>query len=403
MLSTNDLVNFVETYALPLQFAILALFLRGERLGSRRASDLAIGALAAGLVLLRPNLIGVPLAVGLVVLFEHRERAMWSELVRRLSRFVLGALAVLAPVALYFVAVGAFDDFVDQAFFYNVQYSSGSGLGSKALAAGTGWVLLADAGASPILVGGAAWLVAAWELRRPVRLPARARPLLRVAVVGLPIEVILSSVSGETYYHYYLAWLPLLAVLVGYAAAMLWAALGRRGDDARVSPVWTGAFVLALAVTVIGLVANTARDLRDDPQRSETLSYIRQETSSSQGILMWGAEVSLNWASGRAAPVRYVYQYPLTTPGYATSAMSAEFIADLEREPPILVIDAVVEREQPRSVRPIPSLAPGDDEDSHPLEGVDPIVAFLREHYEPVEVVGPREWVVYRLRGNVAP
>jgi hypothetical protein len=355
ILATEDFTNYLELYALPLQFGVLALFWHGERRGGHAASDLAIGALAGGLLLLRPNLIGVPLAVGIVVLVAHRERGRLGELVPRLGRFALGALAVLAPVAGYFLAVGAFGDLLDQAFTYNVSYAGGD-LASKAVAAGVGWIVLASSGASVLVVGAAAWLMLADEARRGRLVDDPARPLLAVAAVGLPLEVLLASVSGQTYAHYYLAWLAVLAVLMAWAVGRLWRALTRHGGELAATRRWAAALAVAVAVAVVGQVVLEVRDLRGETQLSGTLAYLRSETEETDAVLIWGAEAGLSWASDRESPVRLIYQYPLVTPGYSTPSLSAEFVAELERRPPALVIDAS-EASAPSPVDPIPPIA----------------------------------------------
>jgi hypothetical protein len=43
-------------------------------------------------------------------------------------------------------------------------------------------------------------------------------------------------------------------------------------------------------------------------------------THEKDHILVWGAETSIHFVSGRPSPTRFVYQYPLYTPGYHTAA-----------------------------------------------------------------------------------
>ncbi len=224
------------------------------------------------------------------------------------------------------------------------------------------------------------------------------RPLLAVAAVGLPIEVLFASVSGENYYHYYYAWLPPLAVLVGYAAWRLWAMLPTPESRALLRP-WGVALALAFGVTTLGLVADQVRELRDQRLRADTAAYLQRETSPTDAVLMWGAEVGVNWAADRESPVRYAYQYALVTPGYADAEMAAEFIDDLERRPPVVVIDASPASD-PSPVDPIPTIALRPGEAATTDRPVDEVRSFLRDRYEAVAEIGKLRWVVYRQRDH---
>ncbi len=75
--------------------------------------------------------------------------------------------------------------------------------------------------------------------------------------------------------------------------------------------------------------------------RRDLIQYISANTTPEDKVLVWGAETSVNFFTGRASPTRFVYQYPLHQPGYTSEALILEFLRDLESNPPRLIIDPI--------------------------------------------------------------
>ncbi len=53
---------------------------------------------------------------------------------------------------------------------------------------------------------------------------------------------------------------------------------------------------------------------------------------------MFGAESAINFMTQRKSPTRYVYQYPLYMQGYDDPIKDQEFLSDLAKNPPKLII-----------------------------------------------------------------
>ena len=114
--------NYTEQYALLFQFLTLYLFTRVEK-GNRGGGYyklflVSIGALAAATFLLRPNLVGMWLAIGIYWIFVRRDDAP-----RRLMWSGVGAAAALLPVIWIFAIFGGLYHFWDAVFIYNFTYS----------------------------------------------------------------------------------------------------------------------------------------------------------------------------------------------------------------------------------------------------------------------------------------
>ena len=198
-----------------------------------------------------------------------------------------------------------------------------------------------------------------------------------LALIWLPVEIVLVSLSGRQYGHYYLSMLPVSAVLAAFLADVCVGHVRGRvnGEDgARVNgagvagragrwslPLTAGALA---AVAVIAYVANFVfqdvgffrdrmidrfsrvkilRDIDDEFLQgpySAVVDRIRTHTSPRDRILVWGAESQIYLFSERRAPTRFFYQYPLVTPGYDVHGeLFDEFVSDVARHEPALIID----------------------------------------------------------------
>jgi hypothetical protein len=161
--------------------------------------------------------------------------------------------------------------------------------------------------------------------------------LLWLAVLGVPLELGLAALSGRQYFHYYLAWLPVLTLLAGFFPR-LWGQVTRKPATDR-RGLW---LVLVILTIVPGflLARRWGESLQPSERENALLSYIQQNSAAGDTVLLWGAEAAYNFAAGRRAPGRFVYQYPLLMEGFATPGLRDEFVHVLHEQPPALIVDA---------------------------------------------------------------
>ena len=328
--------NYTEQYALMLQFMALALFARvegqDEELGRSTKFLLILGALGGAAFMLRPNLIGIWVAIGLVWTVQR------DDMLRKVGWATAGGLAVLVVVIAWFALAGglsALSALWDAVIFYNVNYSNDP-LASRAGAVRATfewffpltWVLLL------------AWSIGLWQTFIWERGEPR-RPLVRLAVVLLPVEVVFANLSGHAYGHYYLALLPVVCLLSAFAAGSLL-------DTFRVRHPWipialfvlTG-FTCVMRSNLIPADVEKYWNLQAYAERGDALvDHIREHTEDGEAILIWGAESQYYVRSDRPAPTRFFFGYPLVKPGYGSPELIAEFTADVVANPPVLIIDS---------------------------------------------------------------
>ncbi len=306
--------NYTEEFALPLQFLSLLVFWK-YRASSQLFPRFIIGVLTAGLTLLRPNLIGVPVTIAAIMLATTFPRRDWAYLAREALAMALGCLSILGVVAVYFALRHSLGDLWDAAFVYNFAYSSASmACRAYTISEQINRLLLSALPA----IGLVAWFSLA--LNRPRRTPAQA-PLIGFCLVNLPLEVGLAFFSGRPYFHYLVPLLPVLAVL---AAFFFTSFLKLRSPNARVmKSIWRIAFIVILLWLVFmpaGYWINSLAhpDIVYDgtkAQKQATIAYIEATTTEHDTVLLWGAEVGINFLTQRDSPSRYPYQYPLFTTG----------------------------------------------------------------------------------------
>ena len=185
--------NLTEHYALLFQFVALFLFLKLTRGNGKGVSlALAIGTLGAGAFLLRGNLIGVWLAIGLYWLIRRDVALRW------IVWSTVGGVAVLAAVSVAFAILGAWSALWDAVIVYNFAYVDAS-LGDRV-------EVLGQMRRRLVIISlplAAAWVAGLWFWLSGRSRSRAFEHLLPLAVVLGPIEVALIALSGFPWGHYY--------------------------------------------------------------------------------------------------------------------------------------------------------------------------------------------------------
>ncbi len=369
--------SFVELYALPLQFGALLLLREPRSLSTGRA--VAIGALGATALLLKPTLVGIWIAIALVTLIQRRRGALAS-----LAAVALGAIGPIAIVAAWAAARGVLGEMVDQALLYNRAYAAFAPASDRVEAILAGLRLTLPSGLAVVAVG--AWLYAVFTRRF-------APTLLTVALVAFPIELALST-WGRGYHYYFIAWLPSMAVLAAFAVSET-----QRIAPARIARPALTLAVLAMSVLPALLVTRLALTTDDGRFRSAA-AYVAANTRPDDTVLIWGSHAEVLFLADRRSPTRYVYQYAaLSTRGYATPSRIAEFLADLERARPALILDASIES----FVTPPLDLAGlrgwvSPEPQYAPLPELERVVEFITSNYDRAGAEPATGWPLWRLR-----
>ena len=380
--------NFTENYALLFQFLALFLFLKLTGGSGREARlSLAIGALGAGAFLLRGNLIGVWLAIGLYWIIRRDIALRW------IAWSVLGGIAVLLAVSIVFAIFGAWSALWDAVILYNFEYVDAS-LVDRVDA----FMDMREELRIISLPLAAAWIAGLWYWLSG---RTRSRPfehLAPLAVILGPIEVALIALSGFQWTHYYLAILPVSTVLIAFLVRFL--------IEQRLvtSTVLSAALLLGMLYYSVpyqhlsSLIEKYSHigEIAKSLERHTTANRIREETGPDDSILIWGGDAKLYVLSQRDSPTRFFYQYPLVKPGYANQTNRNEFISDIVDSRPTIIVDTENWRLSPLDPVARKAWRPTDRRYLHDPGTFKRFFDFVDTEYEILDEVSGN--TLYRLR-----
>jgi hypothetical protein len=385
VLSVIENGNVTEEYALVFQALCIWLFIGAWKNDFPRSTSFWIG-LSGGLAFnSKQTTLGL-WVVYTLVLIVIRLRQRKAPVTDLLSLFVGWLIPMLLFVA-YLASQNALRDFWEQAFLYNFVYiGKHEGIRRLIPVFTKGFLLLSNGWVLYLAI--AAWVAGlgyVWFARKDGF--ATARCALLIALIALPIEVLLITVSGRSIIHYYLTPMPVIAILVGTATYTIPALLEKIPEF--VSPVvqrWSPVAVLLLVlIGQVGQMRNYPQLIRDMGQNdyATVVDYISHNTKQDDTVLLLGAESVVNFLARRESPTRYVYQYPLALTG--RRPMFEEYFNQVLANEPVLLIDT---RGQKRLTE---KLYPSMQKRSEIVrEGVQ----YWGAHYEKVAQFG--EWIVYR-------
>ena len=386
LLTVLEQGNVTEEYALVFQALCFWLFIRAQKNNFPIRASFWIG-LCAGLAFnFKQTTIGVWIAYALIV-FAVRVSQRKSPLLDFVS-LLAGWLIPSMIFVLYFASQNALMDYWEQAFLYNFTYiGKHEGIRRLIPVFFKGFLLLSQGAVLYLAAFG--WLAGlgyVWVNRK-----AALHPLILIALVSLPIEVILITISGRSIIHYYLTLLPVLAILTGvliYATPRLLEKIPNPSFQ-KVNR-WIPAVLLVMVIFFqfgqIKYYPEYVRVLAIN-EYAPVIDYVSENTEEGDKVLIIGAESVVNFLTRREAPTRYVYQYPLALLG--RRPMFEEYFNQILENKPALIIDT---RGRTRLDEKL--YVPLQKRSEIVREGVQ----YLGENYRQVAQFG--EWFVYRLIGR---
>lgn len=336
--------NFTEDYSTLFNFAALYLFWLHIEKGRNKFYLFIIGMTLSLSFLLRANNIGIQLTIGLVLLlsaiFDRASEYRLTDLIW----IGLGSLAVFALVALYFQSLGTLNEMIVAGYTYNFFYSSGGiSLGELSRSFLRGASLL-----GPIFVLALfGFVVLVEKLQDSVRPSQRpVRYLYFLILIGWPIEMVLSGLSGRNYPHYFICWLPYVGILGGLLAHTLIPTLNERLNK---RPVLILLSVIAM-ISALNLLTldqyKTAftRLLTDRSAGVEFVhpvaKYIRENTKPEERVLVWGFQPFINLMAHRESSTG-VLSYPVLIKSPYSDELNNRFYQELVENKPVLIVDMV--------------------------------------------------------------
>ena len=323
---------------------------------------------------------------------------------------IIGAAIAGAPLLLWLAHGGALRAFWDQAIAYNLTYTRADFTQRLVSAIAGVWLATLTA---PLLLPAAGLAACARRLEKS-RAHERSRALMLFALIWAAIELLLASLSGRPYDHYFIMLVPPMALLTAVLVAEILshshtpANLRRRVRSPATIAVL---FALVMLQPLFGNIVLRARTTgivpsRETSQVVQAADYVRAHSSPTDRLLVWGLSGGLYFLAQRPAASKYLFAFPLLTRTYGDS-VAHDFIAELQHAPPAIIVDAAV------SDQSAPPLSRWDASWHFPQLGwyapyrtmtpsLEPFYEFVAQNYTPVAVVGPEHWTVYRANARLA-
>lgn len=397
--------NYTEEYSLELNFIALLLFwLILTKRNHKKFLSFLLGMNFALSFFLRPNNVGlfisIFIVVGLFVIFSKSELPKVS--INVLFAF-LGGFLIFSTILLYFYIKGSLYSFKDAFITYNLLYSSSSNIDKiNSGLYGIAYLTIPPAISIFAITG---WFVGCLDWVKSIiqKQFSKQAVLLLVALIDFPLEIIFSSISGRNYGHYYILWLPSMAILFGFAIEKLRKILLSQDVHIfrqRINTSRVLFFALILPIAFLPLLNFTKNilNVRKDRGEFEPISSQISLLSEDHGfLLMWGSEVMFNNTLAEDSPSKFIYQYPLLTPGYCSRSNAEEFFRAIKQKKPLIVDTSTTNIL-------IPSLninkqSPGANTNYciTILESAG-LFDFIKQNYQEIGIIRPHGWKVLKYK-----
>ncbi|MCQ3936788.1 MAG: hypothetical protein DPW18_07040 [Chloroflexi bacterium] len=393
--------NFTEEYPLVFHFLALTLLLNLIQTPKHRLFNLTLGLLFSISLLFRPNNAVVE-AVTILIFgaFLFLWKRDFQSFFTAIFWVTFGMLIPLAVTSAYFAYHGLFRPMLEASIIYNLTYSETELSAASPLKVGFEFLNLAA------WVGLAGYLLILAKIREVIKSPYL--PLYIVLLVGTPAAVLLSDPARRSYSHYFMNWLPYIALLAGCFLHSVLQVTKYKSLGVRYSSLLTVAslFFAILFFTLSGrasayfkafdrLFTSSERELR-----SPISIYVENHTRPNETVLFWATHPGENLMSHRDAPHSTLF-YPNLVDSEISDRLNDDFFEDIQRNRPVLIVDM--------GRLTIPSLDPAKREEqkamgvypANPPGNLDEVLAYIEANYYLEAVIKGK--LVYRRHGTSAP
>ena len=394
--------NITEEFPLPLHFLALIIFLRLAESPDNYMDGLIIGLAFSISFLFRANNAMVETAIVLTLWLIWIIQRNFRVLLRQLVWMGIGALIPILITSIYFWSLGIFKAMFDASITYNFTYSGTKLSSTPAIAAGIqnlgfdAWVGLIGYGMVLIL------LIAQWTTK------SKPPAILLFLLIGCPFAVVVTDPAQRNYGHYFVNWLPFIALLTGLVFYNIhnWI---QKYKDLKFTESYYLAFGLIVALAIFafsGLATqywNSFTNLlsRSEVERDSVISvYVENNTKPSDSVLFWGGFPGENLMAHRASPIVYL-TYPQLFDTNFPGQLSDQTLLDLTKNCPVLIVDMDYAKDLSLDPKKRAVQLEAHEEWPYMPAKIDQVLSFIDNNYH-LETTF-RNATVYRLNGTTAP
>lgn len=332
--------DFCEEFAMPFIAWALCIFL--DYFLNGRVTPLRLNLLGVGfgcVLMLRPNMVAVWIVFCISVLIKCLKEKQYAALGHYVLWFLTGATIVVGACCIWLLANGAFSDFIADYIKFNIAYSGAEGGNSRFRVISTVLTFLKD----PLLLISLCCISCFCRAEREKRYSNIS------CLAAIILSLLLLSMAGEAYEHYFLMMFPLLP----YPLALAFGTILNGNNRQAVLP---GLLLLCYMcvtmaapawISALQRVAEYTRaettDVYLDPETEQLVDTVNACSAPDDKIMMWGNYKGC-WVAqycGRESASRFIYQ-PWTDLLGTTDVGRTEFLQDIaEKQPKLILVQYV--------------------------------------------------------------
>jgi hypothetical protein len=405
--------NLTETYALlPITLILGACW--GYLSTDKRFFLFGVGLFTAGSFLFKPTYISVGVAVSLILIYLRIRQRKLLRLTGELGLISISFIIPLLFVAAYWAAHNDLYDLLFAVFIHNKLYVQ-EGFSLRAFIA-TLRIFIVEQPLSALfgltLVSLIVYVVENWKKFRridsiymEIRDQEYARLwIMPVLIIAIFLDIIFTALPGTNFRHYYQIPILTLATITCYLFDRLLnlrSILPKFNTETVLILSATAVILLPWSVEVIGKelpsLANW-KELRSNPnitiyQPDAIEQFILENSQPEQSILIWDYDPIIYFHVDRSSPTRFIFLRHLYTPIPGASNGFAEFLQELQNDPPILIITSKT------SQQGLPYLGLSENDicgECSPdiRQGVIAFKRYVEQYYEPYTDI--QTWAIYK-------
>jgi hypothetical protein len=271
---------------------------------------------------------------------EWKQGANWHGLLSRGSILTAGMILPFVITCLIAWYTGVFREFWFWTIYYGAAYEG-------IVKPSEGWFLFRVIWpwfTRPVII----WLTAGIGLTAVVW--NRRGRKQRVFVLGFVLSSILAVLPGLYFRpHYFLVMYPAVALLAGLAVSATYEYLQKRNTTLAVAWIPMAFFALTYLSALYGqrkllfkmnpLQVN--REMHSNhgfPEAMAVADYIRDHSSSQDGVAIFGSEPEIFFYSRRRSATGYIYMYPLMEEQPFSLQMQSDMIHEIEDARPKMIV-----------------------------------------------------------------
>ncbi len=343
--------NYTEEYSLLFTWIAIFSFFQLLKKPSNQYLLIALGAtLALNFFIRANNCVTVGVLILAWIFYALRTKGLKGALYDSVW-ITSGGLLIAIPITIYFLLQGTFTEMVNASIIYNFSYSFGTRPGFSNLN-------IYKSGLQPGLITLGLWMALPLMgfglvlIQFIKHVSEKKVDVLNLALLILwPLEMLASSISGRNYGHYFLTWLPIMALLSAVAVDFILIQTRKIKTLASLPP-WLTTLTLGLTTLLLAIIFNQdlvqygasfSRLVTHPDNGVEYIhpisSFIAEHSEPDDLVLVWGGQTGLLFMSKRFSPTAYNF-YPLYANSRIGREIQRQYFEDLKRNKPKLILDA---------------------------------------------------------------